>query len=107
LAVADNHRFVFWNGTSLPTSATGLWQADIRTVMKDADLLIPGNLSHRFRDTAVDFWLAEGCTIVEVAALLGDTPTIVEKHYASLVSKRMQNRLAKLPVRSWAKGARA
>jgi integrase len=107
LAIADNHKFVFWNGTSQPTSATGSWQADLRTLMEDANLLIPGNLSHRFRDTAVDFWLAAGCTIVEVAALLGDTPTIVEKHYASLVSKRMQDTLAKLPVRSWAKGARA
>jgi integrase len=105
LAVADKHKYVFWNGTSMPTSATGLWQADLRTVMEDAELLIPGNLSHRFRDTAVDYWLAVGCTIVEVAALLGDTPTIVEKHYASLVSNRMQDRLAKLPVRSWAQGA--
>jgi integrase len=102
LAVSNgNSRFVFWNGTSLPTSATGLWQSDLRDVMEDAGLWIPGNLSHRFRDTAVDFWLAAGCSIVEVAALLGDTPTIVEKHYATLVSKRMQDRLAKLPVRSW------
>ena len=50
LTLAGKNRFVFWNGTSLPTSATGLWQADIRTVMEDAALLIPGNLSHRFRD---------------------------------------------------------
>ena len=56
-----NPKYVFWNGTSLPTSATGLWQADLRQVMKDAKLWIKGNLSHRFRDTAVDFWLEQGC----------------------------------------------
>src|SRR5215472_2527068 len=29
-----NPRYVFWNGTSLPTSATGLWQEDLRQLMK-------------------------------------------------------------------------
>jgi integrase len=102
LAVAtSNSRFVFWNGTSLPTSATGLWQDDLRIVMQDAGLWIKGNLSHRFRDTAVDFWLGSGCSIVEVSAMLGDTVAVVEKHYRKLLSKRMAERLAKVPTRSW------
>jgi integrase len=102
LAVANsNPRYIFWNGASLPTSATGLWQADLRTLMGDAGLWIKGNLSHRFRDTAVDFWLGAGCSIVEIAAMLGDTVTIVEKHYRKLLSKRMAERLSKVPTRSW------
>jgi hypothetical protein len=92
---------VFWNGTSQPTSATGLWQDDLRVVMQDAGLWIPGNLSHRFRDTAVDFWLGSGCSIVEVSAMLGDTVSVVEKHYRKLMSKRMAERLANVPTRSW------
>jgi integrase len=100
-----NPRYVFWNGKSLPTSATGLWQEDLRQVMKDAGLWIKGNLSHRFRDTAVDFWLAQGWTLTDVADALGDTVAVVEKHYKSLESKRAEERLAKLPVRSWATGA--
>src|SRR5437588_4121649 len=102
LAVANsNPKFVFWNGTSRPTSATGLWQEDLRQVMKAAGLWIKGNLSHRFRDTAVDFWLGSGCSIVEIAAMLGDTVTVVEKHYRKLMSKRLAERLAKVPTRSW------
>jgi integrase len=96
-----NPRYVFWNGESLPGSATGLWQTDLRQLFQDAGLWIKGNLSHRFRDTAVDFWLAEGCSMTDVAAMLGDTVTVVEKHYADLASKRMAERLAKLPARQW------
>jgi integrase len=103
LTVANsNPRYVFWNGTSLPESATGLWQEDLRTLMKSANLWIKGNLSHRFRDTAVDFWLGQGWTLTDVADALGDTVAIVERHYKSLESKRAEERLAKLPVRSWA-----
>jgi integrase len=96
-----NPTYVFWNGTSLPESATGLWQEDIRTLMKAAGLWIKGNLSHRFRDTAVDFWLGQGWTLTDVADALGDTVAVVERHYKSLESKRSEERLAKLPVRAW------
>jgi integrase len=102
VAVANgNPKYIFWNGTSRPTSATGLWQTDLRELMTDAGLWIKGNLSHRFRDTAVDFWLGQGCSILEVAAMLGDTVPIVEKHYRKLLSGRMAERLAKVPTRSW------
>lgn len=102
LAVANgNPDYIFWNGTSLPTSATGLWLDDLRPVMQAAGLWIKGNLSHRFRDTAVDFWLGSGCSLTEIASMLGDTVAIVEKHYADLASKRMEDRLSKIPTRSW------
>jgi len=102
LAVANsNPKYVFWNGTSLLSSATGTWESDLRSVMKDSGLWIKGNLSHRFRDTAVDFWIGAGCSIVEIAAMLGDTVTVVERHYRKLLSHRMQERLAKIPTRSW------
>jgi integrase len=96
-----NPKYVFWNGTSLPESATGLWQGDLRELMEDAGVWIKGNLSHRFRDTAVDFWLSEGRTIVQIAAYLGDTVRIVERHYADLISERMDKQLADVPFRSW------
>ncbi len=102
LAVINgNPRYIFWNGTSLPTSATTNWQHDLRLLMRNAGLWIKGNLSHRFRDTAVDFWLGAGCSMTEIAAMLGDTVAIVEKHYADLASKRMEERLSKIPARSW------
>jgi integrase/recombinase XerD len=97
----DNSKYIFWNGTSQPHSATGLWQADLRQLMSDAGLWIKGNLSHRFRDTAVDYWIGAGCSVVEIAALLGDTVPIIEKHYRKLLSARMKERLAKVPMRVW------
>jgi hypothetical protein len=48
-----NPRFVFWSGTGTPVSAVTNWQTDLRKVMKAAGVYIQGNLSHRFRDTAV------------------------------------------------------
>jgi integrase len=96
-----NPRYVFWNGSTMPTSATATWQRDIRAVMEDAGLYIPGNVAHRFRDTAADFWLGAGCSINEIAGMLGDEPATVQKHYADMISKRMEDRLAKLPVRTW------
>jgi site-specific recombinase XerD len=103
LAVANgNPKYVFWNGTSKPATAVTKWQADLRKLMEDAGLWIKGNVSHRFRDTAVDFWLGEGCSMTEVAAMLGDTVAVTEKHYATLQSKRFEERLAKMPTRKWA-----
>ena len=98
-----NPKYIFWNGESAATTATGQWQADLKQLMQDADLWIRGNLSHRFRDTAVDFWLGSGCSMTEVAAMLGDTVAVCEKHYADLASRRMEERLAKMPTRSWGK----
>jgi hypothetical protein len=69
--------------------------------MRNTGVWIKGNLSHRFRDTAVDFWLGAGCSMTEIAAMLGDTVAIVEKHYADSASKRMEERLARVPVRTW------
>lgn len=102
LAVANgNPKYIFWNGTSKPSTAVTKWQADLRKLMEDAGLWIKGNVSHRLRDTAVDFWLGKGCSMTEVAAMLGDTVAVTEKHYASLQSKRFEERLANVPTRSW------
>jgi site-specific recombinase XerD len=96
-------RFIFWDEKSEITSAVGLWQTDLRQLMQDAGLWIKGALSHRFRDTAVDFWLGQGCDMTTVAALLGDTTRTVERHYSDLASKRMEARLSSVPLRQWSK----
>ena len=101
LLTYGGYKYIFWDGASKPTSAVGMWQADLREVMQKAGIWIKGNLSHRFRDTAVDFWLGEGCDMTEVAAMLGDTVAVCERHYANLASKRMEERLSKMPTRSW------
>ena len=103
LSVAHN-RYIFWDGRGELTTITGYWHDDyLRPLMKDAGVWIKGNVAHRFRDTAVDFWLSEGASMTEVAAMLGDTVAVCEKHYADLASKRMESRLAKMPKRKWGK----
>lgn len=93
--------YIFWDEKTQVTSTVTGWQDDLRELMRDAKLWIKGNVSHRFRDTAVDFWLGQGCSLTEIAAMIGDTLAVTERHYASLASARMQERLAKTPKRSW------
>jgi len=94
-------RYIFWDGKYQVTSTVTTWQDDLRLLMQNAGLWIEGNVSHRFRDTAVDFWLGQGCSLTEIAAMLGDTVAVCERHYANLASARMEERLAKMPKRSW------
>lgn len=101
-------KYVFWDGKYQVTSEVTTWQDDVRLLMQNAGVWIEGNTTHRFRDTAVDFWLGQGCSLTEIAAMLGDTVAVCERHYANLASARMESRLAKMPKRSWAKqGAHA
>jgi integrase len=98
-----NPRYVFWDdATSLPHSIASVWLRDIRILMKAAGLYVKGNLSHRFRDTAVDYWLGQGCDMTTIATMIGDTVAVAAKHYGDFASQRMQERLAKVPTRTWA-----
>lgn len=99
--LAGDGEFVFWDEKTLVTSLVTAWQDDLRELMQGAKLWIPGNTSHRFRDTAVDYWLGQGCGLTEIAAMLGDTVAVCQRHYANLASARMKERLAKMPKRSW------
>lgn len=101
----SNPRYVFWNGNSLPQSATKDYIRHIQDLMKDSGVYISGNVSHRFRDSFVDTSRADGWSMEEIASALGVTVTILERHYSSLTSKRMKERIAKLPVRSWKRSA--
>jgi hypothetical protein len=69
--------------------------------MKAAGVYIKGNVFHRFRDSAVDTWIGLGWSMTEIATALGDTVTIVERHYKDWASQRMKERMARLPVRQW------
>jgi len=51
---------------------------------------VPDFHAHRFRHTAAVNWLANGFTMEEVAALLGNTVKVAEKHYASFCPSRQE-----------------
>lgn len=101
LAVSIRDTHVFYNGLTQIHSAVDAYMECIRAVMQAAGLWIKGNLSHRFRDTAVDYWIGKGCSLLEIASLLGDTVPTVERHYRSLLSVRLKARLEKIPARVW------
>jgi integrase len=62
-----------------------------RTILNDAyKKEISVFHAHRFRHTAAVNWLANGLTIEEVAALLGNSVKVVEKHYASFCGSRQE-----------------
>jgi integrase len=74
-----------------------------RTILNDAFKKdVPGFHAHRFRHTAAVNWLASGLTIEEVAALLGNSVKVVEKHYASFCGARQEAVARKLEA-LWAK----
>lgn len=93
--------YLFWDGEGLLDTAVKAWADDIRQLFKDASLYTKGDLTHRFRDTAIDFWFSEGCNSTEVADMAGDTVAIIEKHYKDYCSKGRESHIAKLPARSW------
>jgi len=98
-----NPKYVFWQGMGTADSEAGRLRGEMRGLMKTAGVYIKGDVFHRFRDTAVDFWIGQGWSLTDVATALGDTVSTVEKHYKDWASQRMKERLAKLPVRKWLK----
>ena len=61
---------------------------------------VPGACSHRFRHTLATEVLELGGTFEEAADILGDTETIVRKHYAKWSAGR-QARITDLMARLW------
>jgi integrase len=47
--------YIFWSRKMTIGGAVNKWQDDIRLLMQDTGVWIPGNTTHRFRDTAVDY----------------------------------------------------
>jgi hypothetical protein len=85
-ALPANGDYYFWRGGAKPKARVGNFQGMLPTVFKDVE--VTGGHAHRFRDTfAVELLLA-GVSLEKVAALLGNSVKIVEKHYAPWVAAR-------------------
>ncbi len=75
--------YYFWSGEGDAKSAVADWQRSFRKLCSLAD--VANGHFHRFRDTAAVGWLAAGLSVEEVAALLGNSPHVVIKHYSPWV----------------------
>lgn len=76
---------VFWSGLGNPKSAVGDMQRSLRKLFKIAG--VKGH-AHRFRTTFAVRLLQKGVPMDAVAALLGNSVKVVEKHYAPWVKSR-------------------
>ncbi|MPY87559.1 MAG: tyrosine-type recombinase/integrase [Luteitalea sp.] len=76
--------FTTGNG-KLTTHATN-WSGKLQSLFELAE--VENGRSHRFRDTFSCSLLEQGVSDVTVAMLLGNTPAIVQKHYAPWIKSR-------------------
>ena len=94
--VANGERF-FWSGVGKLKSAVADWQRSLGKLFKLAG--VKGH-AHMLRDYfAVDL-LNHGVSLENVAALLGNTVRVAEKHYAPWVKSR-QVELENAVTRTW------
>lgn len=85
---SENPAYFFWNGTSLPITAVKVWEGTFRRVFELAGIPDEKRFIHNFRHTFATDLLERGIPIEDVAALLGNSVKIVEKHYSHFVKSR-------------------
>lgn len=82
--------YFFWDGESTLSSATDYWRSrQIKPVFKAAKL--PKAHPHQFRHTFAVALLRQGVAVTHVAALLGNTEKMIQKHYSAWTVERQKN----------------
>jgi integrase/recombinase XerD len=77
--------YIFWSGEGNPKSCVGDWQRTFRRLDRLAGVHIH---AHRWRHTFATDLLSKGVPVSEVAAILGNSPRIVERHYSQWIQSR-------------------
>ena len=83
-SVSSSDRF-FWSGNGLLKSAVADWQRSLKRLFKLAG--VKGH-AHMFRHTLAVDLLRHGVSLENVAAILGNSVRVCEKHYAPFVKAR-------------------
>lgn len=78
--------FYFQTGHAKPKTVRGGWDRTIRTILRLAG--VNHGSAHAFRTTLAVDLLNKGIAVETVAAILGNSPAIVMKHYAPFVKSR-------------------
>lgn len=86
---SDDLWYFFWNGRCKQMSAVTIWERTFHTLFKKAG--VRAGTIHRFRDTFSVRMLEKGVPVETVAAILGNSPAIVLKHYAPWVESRQRS----------------
>ena len=90
--------YFFWSGEGNPKSCVGDWQRTLRRLSALSGVHIH---AHRWRHTFATDLLSKGVPLSEVAAILGNSPRIVEKHYSQWIQSR-QDRINEAVRLTWA-----
>jgi len=80
--------YFFWSGSGNPKSCVGDWQRTLRRLGEIAGIHIH---AHRWRHTFATQLLSKGVPVSEVAAILGNSPRIIEKHYSQWIQARQDS----------------
>jgi integrase len=88
LSKMDGLEYFFWSGTSNPKSCVGDWQRTLRRLGELAGVHVH---AHRWRHTFATQLLSKGVPVSEVAAILGNSPRIIEKHYSQWIQARQES----------------
>ena len=83
-----NH-YYFWSGKGSIKSAVSGWSRTFIHLSKIADVRVT---AHRWRHSLIVRLLSAGIPISEVAAIAGNSPRIIERHYNQFIKSR-QDRL--------------
>jgi integrase/recombinase XerD len=85
LKSVENGEYYFWSGNGKVSSAVSDWHRTIERLAKELPFKVH---AHRFRHTLAAELISAGTPIAQVAAILGNTPSIVEKTYAQFIEQR-------------------
>ena len=85
--ISNGGDYFFWSGTSKLKAIVGGWQRSILKLFRLAG--VKGH-PHMFRHMMAIELLEKGVTVEHVAAILGNTPHIVYKHYAPWIASRQK-----------------
>jgi len=87
--IENGNHYYFWSGKGSTKSSVSDWCRTFMRLSKIAEVRVTG---HRFRHTLIVKLLSNGIPISEVAAIAGNSPRIIEKHYNQFIQSR-QDRL--------------
>jgi integrase/recombinase XerD len=86
-AIPPKGGYFFLRGESIhPHTASDLWRKRIKAICKELGIA-PAH-PHRFRHSLAADLLSRGVSVENVAAVLGNSPAIVSKHYSQWISSR-------------------
>lgn len=97
LPAPGGYFFLRGNSTYMHTT-TNLWRRIFKRICKDAGVY-PDH-AHRMRHSLAADLLVKGASVEDVAAILGNSPQIVQKHYSQFIKAR-QDRLDSIVSSTW------